>query len=111
MFGYLLYVKPFDGRFSNRINIYCEFVVIVTFVLILFMNLFTFSELITRILGWILICMIAIVLICLWISVIPGTLKSLYNAFITKPKKDIKKQEQKKEERRKATNKEYRVET
>ena len=93
-----MYVKPFNGKFISRLNIYCEFVVIITFVLTLLMNLFTFPELITKILGWILICMIVIVLICIWISVIPATLKSLCKAFTTKPKKDIKKQEQKGQE-------------
>jgi len=93
-----LYVKPFDGKFNNRLNIYCEFVVIITFALILLMNLFTLPELITKILGWVMVCMIVIVLICIWISVIPATLKSLYKAFTRKPKKDIKKQEQKGQE-------------
>ena len=90
MFGYLLYVKPFDGKFNNRLNIYCEFVVIITFALILLMNLFTLPELITKILGWIMVCMIVIVLICIWISVVPATLKSLYKALISKPKKRYK---------------------
>lgn len=103
MLIYLICVKPFTENFNNYMNVYCEIIVAVTFLVLFLINLFPVPELVGTSISWILISAIIIALGAIWIEVLPKTLKELFCSIRDRLIKDKSEMLKEKEEGKKAS--------
>lgn len=108
MLLYVAVVRPFKEKCDNFINIFNEATIVFTFISVIVMNNYTFSALVMKVWGWILVAPVIFSLIATWIIVLPGAFKELKKSIMKlfKKKGDVASAEVKADKERASSNKE-----
>ena len=71
-------MRPFKEYSTNFLNLYNEFVLIVTFLCIAVINIFNTNENSSNYIGWMVIALLLLSLGITWILLIPSVVKGVY---------------------------------
>lgn len=96
MLAYLVLARPFEDVVNNGINIYNELIVFLTFLFTILMNVYEFSEVVVRSVGWVLIGLITLSLVSIWVFTLPKLIKQLLEQLLARKKKKNSKKSSKK---------------